>query len=154
MDALDLPAAQHAEGVVALPGSKSISNRMLLLAALARGTTTLTGLLESDDTQVMLAALRALGVAIRDQGSQRYEIAGAGGPFAVKDADLHLGLSGLSMRTLVAALAFSHGHYRCDGVPRMRERPIGDLVEALRRLGADIRYEMSDGFPPVIVAPG
>ena len=149
-----LPAAQRARGVVALPGSKSISNRMLLLAALARGTTTLTGLLESDDTKVMLDALRALGVAIRNAGDQRYEIDGAGGPFAVKQADLHLGLSGLSMRTLVGALAFCGGSYRADGVPRMRERPIGDLVDALRVLGADIRYEMSEGFPPVLIGPG
>src|SRR4030095_7123630 len=107
MDTLTLPAAQHAEGVVALPGSKSISNRTLLLAALAQGTTTLTGLLESDDTKVMLDALRALGIDWRDLGDSRYEIPGAGGPFAVKNADLFLGLSGLSMRTLVAALAFS-----------------------------------------------
>ena len=154
MDALTLAAAQHAEGVVALPGSKSISNRMLLLAALARGTTTLTGLLESDDTKVMLDALRSLGIAIRDLGSRRYEIDGAGGPFAVKQADLHLGLSGLSMRTLVGALAFCGGNYRADGVPRMRERPIGDLVDALRTLGADIRYEIGEGFPPVLIGPG
>jgi 3-phosphoshikimate 1-carboxyvinyltransferase len=154
MDSLTLPAAQHAEGVVVLPGSKSISNRTLLLAALARGTTTLTGLLESDDTAVMLRALAALGVRIRDLGGQRYEIDGAGGPFAAREADLHLGLSGLSMRTLVGALAFCGGRYRADGVPRMRERPIGDLVDALRALGADIRYEMNDGFPPVLVGPG
>src|SRR4029453_14577635 len=134
MDTLTLPAAQHAEGVVALPGSKSISNRMLLLAALARGTTTLTGLLESDDTKVMLDALRALGVAIRDRGGQRYDIEGAGGAFPVKSADLHLGLSGLSMRTLVAALALCGGRYRCDGVARMRERPIADLVDAMKPL--------------------
>jgi 3-phosphoshikimate 1-carboxyvinyltransferase len=154
VDTLTLPAAEHAEGVIALPGSKSISNRMLLLAALAEGTTTLSGLLESDDTAVMIRALGALGVSIRDLGGERYEIDGAGGPFAVKDADLHLGLSGLSMRTLVGALAFCGGHYRADGVPRMRERPIGDLVDALRVLGADIRYEMSDGFPPVLIGPG
>jgi len=154
METLTLPAAQHAEGIVALPGSKSISNRMLLLAALARGTTTLTGLLESDDTKVMQDALRALGVAIRDLGGRRYEIDGAGGPFTVKRADLHLGLSGLSMRTLVGALAFCGGDYRADGVPRMRERPIGDLVDALRALGADIRYEMADGFPPVRIGAG
>src|SRR4030095_2836395 len=122
MDTLTLPAAQHAEGVVALPGSKSISNRMLLLAALAQGTTTLTGLLESDDTKVMLDALRALGVTVRDLGGQRYAIEGAGGPFPVKSADLHLGLSGLSMRTLVGALAFCGGQYRADGAPRVRER--------------------------------
>ncbi|MFO1302770.1 MAG: 3-phosphoshikimate 1-carboxyvinyltransferase [Burkholderiales bacterium] len=154
MDALTLPPATRAEGTVALPGSKSISNRMLLLAALARGTTTLTGLLESDDTQVMLDALGKLGIAIADKGGQRYEIEGAGGPFDVKDADLHLGLSGLSMRALVGALAFCGGRYRADGVPRMRERPIGDLVDALRPLGADIRYEMNEGFPPVLIGPG
>jgi 3-phosphoshikimate 1-carboxyvinyltransferase len=151
---LTLPPARHAEGVVALPGSKSISNRTLLLAALARGTTTLTGLLESDDTAVMLAALRALGIDWRERGELVYDVPGAGGAFPVKHADLHLGLSGLSMRTLVAALAFSQGHYRADGVPRMRERPIGDLVDALRPLGADIRYEMSDGFPPLAIGPG
>jgi len=154
VDALTLPAAQHAEGAVALPGSKSISNRMLLLAALARGTTTLTGLLESDDTKVMLDALRTLGVVIRDIGGQRYEIDGAGGPFPVKRADLQLGLSGLSMRTLVGALAFCGGEYRADGVPRMRERPIGDLVDSVRPLGADIRYELNEGFPPVIIGRG
>ena len=127
---------------------------MLLIAALAHGATTLTGLLESDDTKVMLDALRALGIVIRDRGDLRYEIDGVGGPFPVKHADLHLGLSGLSIRTLVAALAFSHGHYRTDGVARMRERPIGDLVDALRHLGADIRYEMSEGFPPLLIEPG
>lgn len=151
---LTLAPASHAEGDVALPGSKSISNRMLLLAALARGTTTLTGLLESDDTEVMLKALAALGIAIRDKGGKRYEIDGAAGPLPVKSADLHLGLSGLSMRTLVAALALSGGEYRADGVPRMRERPIADLVDALRPLGVDIRYEMAEGFPPVLIGPG
>jgi 3-phosphoshikimate 1-carboxyvinyltransferase len=151
---LTVAPAQHAEGVVALPGSKSISNRMLLLAALARGTTTLTGLLESDDTRVMLDALRRLGIDIRDLAGRRYEIVGAGGAFPVKRADLDLGASGLSMRTLVAALAFSGGDYRADGVPRMRERPIADLVDALRPLGADIGYEMNDGFPPVRIRRG
>ncbi|MFO1324253.1 MAG: 3-phosphoshikimate 1-carboxyvinyltransferase [Burkholderiales bacterium] len=151
---LTLAPAAHAEGVVALPGSKSISNRTLLLAALARGTTTLTGLLESDDTRVMLDALRALGIGWRDKGGLVYDVPGAGGAFPAKQADLHLGLSGLSMRTLVAALAFSGGNYRADGVPRMRERPIGDLVDALRPLGADIRYEMREGFPPLLIGPG
>lgn len=151
---LTLAPMARAEGVVALPGSKSISNRMLLLAALARGTTTLTGLLESDDTRVMLAALRALGIDIRDEGAQRYAVHGAGGAFPGKAADLHLGLSGLSMRTLVAALALSGGRYRADGVPRMRERPIADLVDALRPLGVDVRYELAEGFPPVLIGPG
>jgi 3-phosphoshikimate 1-carboxyvinyltransferase len=125
-----------------------------LLAALARGTTTLTGLLESDDTKVMLDALRTLGVDWRDLGDRCYAVPGAGGPFPVKAADLFLGLSGLSMRTLVAALAFSGGQYRVDGVPRMRERPIGDLVDALRPLGADIAYELAAGFPPLRIGPG
>ncbi len=152
--ALRLNPVAHAEGTVALPGSKSISNRTLLLAALARGTTTLTGLLESDDTKVMLGALRALGIAWRDLGDNCYEVPGAGGPFAVKEADLFLGLSGLSMRTLTAALAFSGGRYRVDGVARMRERPIGDLVDALRPLGADIAYDLAPGFPPLRIGPG
>jgi 3-phosphoshikimate 1-carboxyvinyltransferase len=144
----------HAQGTVKLPGSKSISNRVLLLAALAAGTTTLTGLLESDDTAVMLAALRMLGIEWRKRGGETYEVPGANGAFAVKRADLHLGLSGLSMRTLAAALAFCGGHYRADGVPRMRERPIGDLVEALRPLGADVCYELEEGFPPLLIGPG
>ena len=151
---LTLAPAQGAAGTLTLPGSKSISNRALLLAALAAGTTTLTGLLESDDTAVMLAALRALGVSWRDCGGRTWEVDGAGGAFAAKRADLHLGLSGLSMRTLAAALAFSAGHYRADGVPRMRERPIGDLVDALRALGADVRYELAEGFPPLLIGPG
>ena len=151
---LTIAAARHAEGVVALPGSKSISNRMLLLAALAQGTTTLTGLLESDDTLVMLDALRALGVQVRDRGARGYEIDGVAGDFPVKSAELDLGLSGLSMRTLVAALAFARGRYRADGGARMRERPIADLVDALRPLGADIRYELADGFPPLLIGPG
>ncbi len=151
---LTLAPARHAQGVVALPGSKSISNRTLLLAAIAQGTTTLTGLLESDDTKVMLDALRSLGIDWRDLGDHCYEVPGAGGAFTVKEADLFLGLSGLSMRTLAAALAFSGGHYRADGVPRMRERPIGDLVDALRPLGADVAYELAPGFPPLVIGPG
>ena len=149
-----LPASGHARGTIALPGSKSISNRMLLLAALASGTTTLTGLLESDDTQVMLGALRDLGIDWRTVGDHRYEVPGAGGRFAIKEAQLFLGLSGLSMRTLTAALALSGGRYRVDGVARMRERPISDLVDALRPLGVDIGYELSPGFPPLRIGPG
>jgi 3-phosphoshikimate 1-carboxyvinyltransferase len=158
MEYLDLPPIANVSGTVRMPGSKSLSNRMLLLAALAAGTTELEGLLESDDTMVMLDALKALGIAwqrhdARD-GSRRYAVPGAGGPFPVKTADLFMGLSGLSMRTLTAALAFSSGRYRLDGVARMRERPIGDLVDALRPLGADIRYEQATGFPPLQVEIG
>ena len=154
MEFLDLPPIARVSGTVRMPGSKSISNRMLLLASLAAGTTELDGLLESDDTQVMLDALTALGIAWRKDAARVHVVPGAGGPFPRKHADLFLGLSGLSMRTLTAALAFSSGSYRLDGVPRMRERPIADLVDALRTLGADIRYELAEGFPPLLVGPG
>jgi 3-phosphoshikimate 1-carboxyvinyltransferase len=154
MEFLDLAPIAHVTGTVRMPGSKSISNRMLLLAALATGTTELDGLLESDDTKVMLDALSGLGIRWHTDEARRYVIPGAGGPFPNKHADLFLGLSGLSMRTLAAVLAFCTGHYRLDGVARMRERPIGDLVDALRPLGAAIRYEIVEGFPPLLVGPG
>ncbi len=154
MDFLDLPPAARAAGTVRLPGSKSITNRALLLAALAEGETTLDGVLESDDTLIMLDALRALGIRWSAAGGETFRIAGAGGPFPVKTADLFVGNSGTSARSLVAALAFSGGGYRVDGVPRMRERPIGDLVDALRGCGAAIEYEISEGFPPLRIGPG
>jgi 3-phosphoshikimate 1-carboxyvinyltransferase len=154
MEFLDLPPIQRVAGTVRMPGSKSISNRVLLLAALADGTTELEGLLESDDTQVMLDALKTLGIAWQKDAGHRYVIPGAGGPVPNKHADLFLGLSGLSMRTLTAALSFCAGNYRLDGVARMRERPIGDLVCALRPLGAEIRYELADGYPPLLIGPG
>ncbi len=154
MEFLDLPPIAHLSGSVRMPGSKSISNRMLLVAALAEGTTELDGLLESDDTRVMLDALKALGIAWHEDAAHRYCVSGCGGPFPNKHADLFLGLSGLSMRTLTAVLAFSSGNYRVDGVARMRERPIGDLVDALRPLGAEIRYECAEGFPPLLIGTG
>ena len=142
----------HASGEVRLPGSKSISNRALLLAALAPQPTALTGLLDADDTRVMIAALRALGVAI-DAGPGRTLVAGCGGRFPQRQADLFLGNAGTAMRPLTAALAFAGGRYRLDGVARMRERPIGDLVEALNALGARIRFEGRSGFPPLCIEP-
>ena len=155
MEYLDLPPARHAEGSLRLPGSKSISNRALLLAALARGTTTLRDLLESDDTRVMREALAALGVAIREvAGPQHVEVEGVGGPgFPAKRADIFLGNSGTSARMLAAALAFADGHYRLSGVPRMHERPNGDLVDALRSAGARVEYAGAEGFPPLAIAP-
>ena len=149
MTFLDLPAATHASGSVRLPGSKSISNRALLLSALARGTTALVGLLDADDTRVMQEALRSLGIAM--DGAQ---VQGAGGLFPVKRADLFLGNAGTAFRPLTAALAMSDGEYRVHGVARMHERPIGDLVDALRRIGARIDYEAADGFPPLRIHPG
>jgi len=150
---LDLPFAKNAQGTVQLPGSKSISNRILLLAALAEGATEIHDLLASDDTTRMLDALTRLGVPITHTGNNDYTILGGEGVFPVKDADLFLGNAGTAFRPLVAVLSLLHGHYRLSGVPRMHERPIADLVDALRQLGADISYLGNPGFPPVEIRP-
>jgi 3-phosphoshikimate 1-carboxyvinyltransferase len=148
MTVIDLPAVHRASGRVRLPGSKSISNRLLLLAALAEGTTELAGLLDADDTRVMLDALRQLGVGI--EGTR---VNGIGGVFPAKHGDLFLGNAGTAFRPLTAALALSGGDYRLYGVPRMHERPIRDLVEALRQMGARIDYEGNSGYPPLRIHP-
>jgi 3-phosphoshikimate 1-carboxyvinyltransferase len=154
MEFLDLPALSGARGKVRLPGSKSISNRMLLLAALAEGTTLVKGLLDSDDTQVMLESLTRLGVHWQRLGvGDDYRVHGIGGAFPVKHAELFLGNAGTAFRSLTAATALAGGDYTLRGVPRMHERPIGDLVDALRQLGAQITYLGNDGFPPLAVAP-
>ncbi len=155
MEFLDLPPATHAEGKLRLPGSKSISNRALLLAALARGTTRLERVLESDDTRVMREALHALGVDVRLlDGPETVEVTGVGGTrFPVKQAQVFLGNSGTSARMLTAALAFGDGEYALSGVARMHERPIGDLVDALRSAGAHIEYAGAEGFPPLAIGP-
>ncbi|MBS0545966.1 MAG: bifunctional 3-phosphoshikimate 1-carboxyvinyltransferase/cytidylate kinase [Proteobacteria bacterium] len=154
MEFLDLPPMLGAAGTVRLPGSKSISNRVLLLAALAEGETDIRDLLSSDDVDRMLDALRTLGVAWRREGdSLNYRVAGVGGPFPVKSADLFLGNAGTAFRPLTAALALSGGEYRLSGVPRMHERPIGDLVHALRQLGADITCTANEGYPPLHLKP-
>ncbi|HYG41363.1 MAG TPA: 3-phosphoshikimate 1-carboxyvinyltransferase [Bordetella sp.] len=150
---LDLPRARLARGQVALPGSKSISNRVLLLAALAAGRTDISGLLDSDDTRVMLAALRQLGVDLAEAGAGRVAVTGAG-RFPVKQADLFLGNAGTAFRPLTAALALMEGHYRLSGVPRMHERPIGDLVDALRQWGAQVQYQGQEGYPPLAIGAG
>jgi 3-phosphoshikimate 1-carboxyvinyltransferase len=154
MEFLDLPASSAARGTVRLPGSKSISNRVLLLAALAKGTTVVRALLDSDDTRVMLDALRTLGVGVaRVSDSDDYEITGVGGAFPVKQAELFLGNAGTAFRSLTAACALSGGEYVLKGVARMHERPIGDLVDALRKLGARIDYLGQEGFPPLKIHP-
>ena len=150
---LDLPPLMSAKGTVVLPGSKSISNRVLLLAALSEGETTVRDLLKSDDTDRMLEGLQKLGVRIESLGGNDYKVEGCGGNFSVKDAELFLGNAGTAFRPLTAALAFSGGTYRLSGVNRMHERPIGDLVDALRQLGADIEYLENDGFPPLLIRP-
>jgi 3-phosphoshikimate 1-carboxyvinyltransferase len=154
MEFLDLPASTAARGTVRLPGSKSISNRVLLLAALAKGTTIVRALLDSDDTRVMLDALRTLGVGVvRMSDSDDYEIHGVDGAFPVKQAELFLGNAGTAFRSLTAACALSGGEYVLKGVSRMHERPIGDLVDALRLVGARIDYLGEEGFPPLHVHP-
>jgi 3-phosphoshikimate 1-carboxyvinyltransferase len=149
MDSIELEPARRAAGTVRLPGSKSISNRVLLLAALAAGETELHGLLDADDTRVMREALSRLGVRFSEN-----KITGVGGPFPVKEAELFLGNAGTAFRPLTAALAFCGGEYRLSGVPRMHERPIGDLVDALRGIGARIDYLGTEGYPPLRVRPG
>lgn len=157
MKFLDLPAIKAAEGVVRLPGSKSISNRILLLAALADGVTTIRNLLVSDDTARMLDALKALGVAAVQINENDYRVRGVGAQFPlrfpVNEADLFLGNAGTVFRPLTAVLALAQGRYRLSGVSRMHERPIGDLVDALRQLGADITYLGEEGFPPLQIQP-
>jgi len=152
---LDLAPVARAEGVVALPGSKSISNRTLLLAALAVGDTTVRGLLDADDVDRMLEALASLGIAVeRIAGTRDFLVRGQGGNVPVKTARLFLGNAGTALRPLTAALAFAGGDFELSGVARMHERPIGDLVDALRVLGADIRYLGNSGFPPLAIGPG
>ena len=153
---LDIPPLQSACGTVHLPGSKSISNRVLLLAALCKDTTVVHDLLASDDTRVMLDALRALGCVIDESNPQAVQVTGLGGRLpmsAPKDPlSLFLGNAGTAMRPLAAALALLGGEYQLSGVPRMHERPIGDLVDALRQLGCCIDYLGTEGYPPLRIA--
>ncbi|WPH22103.1 bifunctional 3-phosphoshikimate 1-carboxyvinyltransferase/cytidylate kinase [Variovorax paradoxus] len=151
---LDIPALAGASGTVRLPGSKSISNRVLLLAALASGTTTVHDLLDSDDTRVMLDALRALGCGIDAAGST-LRITGIGGQLKPGEPllPLFLGNAGTAMRPLTAALSLLGGDFELSGVPRMHERPIGDLVDALTQLGCRIDYLGNPGYPPLRIRP-
>ncbi len=152
---LDLPALVAAAGTVRLPGSKSISNRVLLLAGLADGTTVIHDLLDSDDTRVMLRALEQLGCGIVRDGD-RLRLRGLGGRLAVQRADLFLGNAGTAMRPLTAALAvlaaLQGGRFELRGVPRMHERPIGDLVQALRQLGCWVDELGRPGYPPLALS--
>jgi 3-phosphoshikimate 1-carboxyvinyltransferase len=156
VDFLDLAPVRRAAGELRLPGSKSISNRTLLLAALAEGVTELDELLDSDDTRVMREALATLGVRVEAVGGvEHLRVHGIGraAGFPVKRAELFLGNAGTAFRPLTAALALADGHSALAGVPRMHERPIGDLVDALREAGARIEYRGREGFPPLSIAP-
>ena len=145
-------AAAPLDATVVVPGSKSITNRALLVAALADGPSELRGALHSDDTRYMAAALNALGVSVAsDEGKASFRVVGGGGTFPAPEADLFVGNSGTTMRFLTGALPLGRGHYRIDGVPRMRLRPIAPLLAALADLGADARSELGTGCPPVVV---
>lgn len=148
---LDLPALDAATGEVLLPGSKSISNRVLLLSALSLGTTTVHDLLASDDTRVMLDGLRQIGCEVEESGTT-VRITGLGGRKPVSPCSLFMGNAGTAMRPLTAALALLGGEFELSGVPRMHERPIGDLVDALRQLGCHIDYLGNPGYPPLRIA--
>ncbi|SDM36282.1 3-phosphoshikimate 1-carboxyvinyltransferase [Oryzisolibacter propanilivorax] len=146
---LDVPPLAGAGGSVRLPGSKSISNRVLLLAALSAGTTEVHDLLASDDTRVMLDALRQLGCGVEEPAGGPVRITGLGGSAPHSPAQLFMGNAGTAIRPLTAALALLGGEFTLSGVPRMHERPIGDLVDALRQLGCGIDYLGNDGYPPL-----
>jgi 3-phosphoshikimate 1-carboxyvinyltransferase len=146
------PAVGPIHGTVRPPGSKSITNRALVCAALAKGESTLTGALDSEDTRVMIAALRALGIAIEaGDGGRNLRVIGCDGRLPATQAELFVANSGTTMRFLTAMVALGRGEFRLDGVARMRERPIGDLVDALGQLGVTVQCEGADNLPPVLV---
>ena len=152
-DSLEItPVAGPICGVVRPPGSKSITNRALVCAALAEGPSTLHGALDSEDTRVMIQSLAALGICVdaADKGRTR-RVAGCGGAIPARQADMFVANSGTTMRFLTSLATLGHGEFRLDGVPRMRERPMGDLVTALRDLGVDVRCESPGDCPPIVV---
>ncbi|UOO80862.1 3-phosphoshikimate 1-carboxyvinyltransferase [Uruburuella testudinis] len=148
-ESIRLPAAALKPATVALPGSKSISNRTLLLAALSDNTCEIRSLLKSDDTDRMLEALAKLGVQFERTDEGRLKVYGSGGIFPNRQADLFLGNAGTAFRPLTAVLAILGGDYHLHGVARMHERPIGDLADALRLAGADVQYLGNEGYPPL-----
>ncbi|MGF1744021.1 3-phosphoshikimate 1-carboxyvinyltransferase [Vibrio minamisatsumaniensis] len=151
MESLTLQPIQKVSGEINLPGSKSVSNRALLLAALSTGTTRLTNLLDSDDIRHMLNALTQLGVHYQlSEDRTVCDVTGVGGVFSSDKAlDLFLGNAGTAMRPLAAALCLGRGEYVLTGEPRMKERPIGHLVTALREAGADVEYLENENYPPL-----
>ncbi|MHA4870238.1 3-phosphoshikimate 1-carboxyvinyltransferase [Duganella sp. PWIR1] len=154
---IDLQTVPHVQGVVRLPGSKSISNRILLLSALSQGQVAIVDLLASDDTAVMLAALRSLGVVWSEEKTATgtiHHVTGVAGVLPNKSADLFMGNAGTAIRPLTAALAVIGGDYTLHGVPRMHERPIGDLVDALNAAGTNVEYTGNPGFPPLHIKQG
>lgn len=157
MEKLRIEPISGVSGEVSVPGSKSLSNRALLLAAMAKGTTKITNLLDSDDVRFMLAALEKLGVRYQlSEDKTVCEMQGTGGAFHSSEAlELYLGNAGTAMRPLCAAICLGSGEYTLTGEPRMKERPIKDLVDALRMAGCEIEYLENDGYPPLkVIAHG
>lgn len=154
METLLVTPIKSLDGTVTLPGSKSLSNRCLLLAALSEGTTRVDNLLESDDIRYMLEALDKLGVPVERVDETSVIVTGQGGPINAPSeeiCELFLGNAGTAMRPLAAALCMGKGDFVLDGVPRMRERPIADLVDGLQQLGADVTCVEETGCPPVTI---
>ena len=153
MNTLTLKPISKIDGEVNLPGSKSLSNRALLVAALAQGTTRITNLLESDDTRHMLNALKQLGIqyTLSEDKTECTVIGNAGAIHSTDLQELFLGNAGTAMRPLCAALCLGTGSYLLTGEPRMKERPIGHLVDALREAGANISYQENEGYPPLMI---
>ena len=151
MKTLTLEPIRRIDGEIQLPGSKSMTNRLLLLASLAEGTTEVHNILASDDSRVMLESLTKLGVSHQPSDDGSYQtVEGGGGPFQVNYAELYLGNAGTATRMLCAAVCLGRGSFVLAGDPRMHERPIGDLVDALRPLGANIVYMQAEGYPPLM----
>ena len=148
-----LKAIQSVSGQVTLPGSKSITNRILLLSAIADGETVIKHPLQSDDTNHMIEALKILQVDLTQNKNGDIHIKGSQGQFKNKSAEIFLGNAGTAFRPLTAALSFSQGNYMLSGVPRMHERPIKDLVDALLQLNANISYLNQEGYPPLKISP-
>jgi 3-phosphoshikimate 1-carboxyvinyltransferase len=147
------PFVRPVGGGVSIPGSKSLTNRAMLMSALCDGPVTLTGALTSDDTEIMAEALRRLGFNVEeDEGSRRIRVDGRGGDVLATEADLFVGLAGTAARFITALCASAkRGTFRIDGVPQMRRRPMKGLIDALRSLGADIRCKNEEGFFPIEV---
>ena len=148
-----LKAIQSVSGQVTLPGSKSITNRILLLSAIADGETVIKHPLQSDDTNHMIEALKILQVDLTQNKNGDIHMKGSQGQFKNKSAEIFLGNAGTAFRPLTAALSFSQGNYMLSGVPRMHERPIKDLVDALLQLNANISYLNQEGYPPLKISP-
>jgi 3-phosphoshikimate 1-carboxyvinyltransferase len=152
LDAIEIQPSGPIRGTIRPPGSKSITNRALLCAALAEGESLLVGALDSEDTRVMSESLRRLGLTVEhDAATATIRVEGCAGRIPAASASLFVANSGTSARFLTAALALRQGEYRVDGEPRMRERPIGDLLDGLRQLGADAVAQSPGGCPPVLV---